>query len=220
MPHVGKYRYISMCYRNYFPSHRGRSAPAFAPAIPLFNQNMAGNNSGALLLTKARFTIVARPSWQRSVNRRSENYSCAGRLGRRRARQFGLNDPGRAKPGTGRACPEPGRSQNLALIGHTPREGATYGDSLFYTMTAGLTPETGTFDAPTPHSASGSGLPAAFGTAPTSSQIWNRRWRRHGVGWGVFVEGSRPHPLRLAHNMRVRLAQARLRKPLNRPVSC
>jgi hypothetical protein len=40
---------------------KGAALPRLTPDIPLFNQQMAGNNSGALLLTKARFTIMARP---------------------------------------------------------------------------------------------------------------------------------------------------------------
>ena len=50
-----------MPYSIYFPSDRRRGAPRFAPGTLIIKQNKTGNNSGALLLTKRRFTMAARP---------------------------------------------------------------------------------------------------------------------------------------------------------------
>jgi hypothetical protein len=51
----------------YFRSNRRRDAPRLTPGKPIFKQNMAGNKSGALLLTIWRFTITLVAASQRFV---------------------------------------------------------------------------------------------------------------------------------------------------------
>ena len=51
-----------MAWRNYFPSLRGRGAPALARPKRLFKDKLTGKKSGALPLTMRGFTIVAQPA--------------------------------------------------------------------------------------------------------------------------------------------------------------